>query len=138
MPEFKVLWAHEAKDWIKRNKELDAEEGFSTKEVEKRALELCHVPSDEEKNAIETELSSVSEFLRSFMKEMIKLWKEKKNEAFMQIWLESNPIFAIEFWYESSAELALFRIWNAENDRETGRIIFEGTPSISYDSEILY
>jgi hypothetical protein len=138
MPEFKILWAHEAKDWIKRNKELDAEEGFSAKEIEERSRELYHVPSDEEKKAIETELSSISDFLMSFTKEMIKLWEEKKNEAFMQIWLESNPIFAIEFWYESSAESALFRIWNAENDRETGRIIFEDTATISYDSEILY
>jgi len=132
MSDFTILWTHEAEDWIQNQRESGKEFGIPFNE------RVIHTPSDEEKSAIETELYNLSEIIKKFAKELIKLDMNKNYCGYMRIWFGGSLGFYVEFWYEPGYEATYFIIRNDEKDDETARIIFEDIPSIDYSSTYDY
>ena len=132
MSDFTISWTHEAEDWLQYQRESSMESGYTFNEG------VVYTPSDEEKSAIETELYNLSEIIKTFAKELIKLDKNTKYHASMKIYFKCKGGFYVRFWYEPGYEATDFIIFNDEKDTETARIIFKDIPSIEYSSRYDY
>ena len=132
MSDITILWTHEAEDWLQYQRESSIESGYTFNE------EVIYTPSDEEKSAIETELYNLSEIIKKFAKELIKLNKNKNYHASMKIYFDCEGCFYVRFWHEPGYEATDFMIMKDEKDTETARIIFEDIPSIEYSSKYDY
>lgn len=132
MSDFTILWTHEAEDWLHYQRESSKEFGYTFNEG------VIYTPSDEEKNAIETELINLSEIIKKFAKELIKIKMNNNYHGYMKTYFKCEGGFYVEFWYEPGYEAIDFIIRNDEKDKETVRIIFEDIPSIDYSSKYDY
>lgn len=120
---FNILWAYEAEDWIQHHRKMGPWEED----------EHIYVPNKEEKIALETELYTLSDIVKTFARKMIELEKDKDYESWMTIWFNVSMDFNIKFWYDSSAEATHFIIRD-DAFRTTARIIFKDIPSIDFNS----
>ena len=118
---FNILWAHEAEDWIQNHKKMGPWEED----------EHIYVPDEEEKIALETELYTLSDIIKTFARKMVELSMDEKYESCMKVWFNVLVDFYIEFWYEPAVESTYFKIRDYK-DRETARIIFKDLSSIDY------
>jgi len=118
---FNILWAYEAEDWIQHHKKLGPWEEDE---------HIC-VPGEEEKIALETELCTLSDIIKTFARKMIELRMDEEYESCMKIWFNVLVDFYIEFGYEPAVEATYFIIRDYK-DRETARIIFKDLSSRDY------
>jgi len=130
MSRFTVLWAYEAEEWIQDKKKLGEETGNPWSEDEN-----IHIPSDEEKKGVESEISSLFNILTTFAKKILEIHRVFENEIYMKIWFNTLSVY-VEFWYEP-ADSGVYFIIRDDRDIEWGRIIFEDIPSINYSDTYL-